>query len=87
MKKEFKSVHIDFLLQCGDHYLQQIHQWASFSCYQKAANYTAKLEAIVELLESITVFHHGNGIHGFVGDHHTPTVESRFKTFDALRKS
>lgn len=51
-------------VKASNHQLQR-NQWANSQNYAEAARYAAKLEAVIELIEGITVFNHGNGIHPY----------------------
>lgn len=78
----FTSKHIKVLYTRGKEYQQQVEQWIRLRNIQLAAAYDAKLHAIVEMLESITVFHIGDGINGFAyGNKQYYTIDERLESF------
>lgn len=47
-------------------YYQRLRaQWAGHADFQRAAHYDSMLEAMIETIESVTVYNIGNGIHPF----------------------
>ena len=78
---KFKKCHIQFLYQKGLDCIQQIQQWQKIDKLHLASHYQSKLEMIVELMESITVFHIGDGINGFNHDKIYYTLIDRFHSF------
>jgi len=83
----FTVKHLKTLWVEANHHKQQIGQWASMHHYKTAAEYEAKLDAVVSLMENITVFNVGGGFNGFGAN---PEVElasdlfSRLKSFAPL---
>lgn len=62
--KDFKLVHVKFIYDRALNYQELRDQWVrpGMLDYQRGAEYDAKLEACIELLENILVFSVGNGI-------------------------
>ena len=78
----FTSKHIKVLYNRGKEYQQQVEQWIRLRNIQLAAEYDAKLRAIVEMLESVTVFHIGDGINGFAhGNKQYFNINERLESF------
>lgn len=61
--KHYNLNHLNDLYERAEEYLALNVQWSSKDCYvpANALEYWNKLEAIIELMESITVFHVGLG--------------------------
>ena len=79
---DFKPKHINFLYQKGLEYIEQIEQWKRSNNLQLASHYQSQLEAIVRLMESITVFNIGDGINNFRYNQKTNyTLLDRFYSF------
>ena len=85
--EEFTLKHLKVLwLQAKDHE-RMLNQQARLGFYPSTVTYEAKLDAIVELMESITVFSVGGGLHGFGVNKDLPlahTLHERLKSFDIL---
>jgi len=79
----FKQKHLSLLYKTGEDHLQQIEQWKRTECWDEVARYDAKLEAIVELLETIIVFNHGDGLDNFRSPgRKQKTIRERFESFE-----
>lgn len=80
--KDFNKNQVVFLYKRGEEFIQQIEQWKRYEAWERVSHYNSKLEAIVELLESIFVFHHGDGIYGFkYGEKKVNSIIDRFLSF------
>lgn len=80
--KDFDKKQVAFLYKQGEDYIQQIEQWKRYEHWDIVAEYNYKLATIVELLESIFVFYHGDGIYGFKhGNKTCTTIKDRFLSF------
>jgi len=83
----FTVEHLRVLWTAANQHKQQIRQWADMHHYKTAAEYEAKLAAVVSLMENITVFNIGGGLNGFGAN---PEIElandlsSRLKSFAPL---
>lgn len=64
--KLFNKQQLQYLYQIGEAYLDQAKAWDNNYNHTNIVHENIKkLEAIVELLESIIVFYHGDGIDAF----------------------
>lgn len=85
----FTVGHLRVLWITANQHKQQIGQWADMRHYQTAAEYEAKLDAVVSLMENITVFNVGGGLNGFGAN---PEIElpndliGRLESFASLFK-
>ncbi len=84
---EFTLVHLSFLYTKANECQRDRKQWLRLEQYNLAAMYDAQLEVLVELLENITVFNHGDGLDNFKGeDRSKKTTDERLATFAKLFK-
>lgn len=86
--KQFDLDHLRPIYEAALHHEKMVNQWLGMDDFQRAAQYAAKLEAIVELMESIVVFNHGDGLRNF-GRCSLPMPEGhglrwRLHSFDVL---
>lgn len=83
--KQFDLTHLRVIYDQGIDHEAMIKQWVKSKDWERAAHYAAKLEGIIELLESITVFNLGDGLGGFknqMGQFHG--LEARLHSFETL---
>lgn len=81
--KDFDVKHLQFLIKVGDSHVQQIEQWAELKLYDNAHTYATKLEAIVEVMESIYCFYNGGG----ADQEFCKPILTRFNSFKKLVKN
>ena len=85
MSKIFTNEQLNIIYATALDHQRMVTQWARMQKFGHAAEYQAKLEAIVELLENITVFKIGDGLDNFKNRHSKlKTAEERLATFDKL---
>lgn len=86
--KDFKLKHIKFIYNKGLNHLKQKQAWLDCKAgISTSYEYELKLTAIVELLESIVVFHHGDGLDAFSNKNkNNKTIEERLQSFYPLIK-
>lgn len=83
MKREFKQVTIDALIESAEGHLQQVKQWAT-SCdnpgsFSLSAEFAAKAEAVIQIMEKSL-----HGSHGAV-DKGQPYTQSLRKRLDWIK--
>lgn len=84
---DFNHRQLQFLYDNALHHEQMLRQWLRMGHYGSAAEYAAKLAALVELMEKITVANVGDGLDGFHNPraNHKSALE-RLHSFDKLFK-
>jgi hypothetical protein len=63
--KKFNLEHLRYLYDTADNHRKMRKQWLEMGQYATAGEYHKKLEAVIEIMENITVFSIGDGIKGF----------------------
>lgn len=80
-RPEFQLVHVRYLYEQACDFQRMRDQWKSPESLHLALQYQNKLEAVVELMENIVVFHVGMGF-----DMDSYNVDERLKSFKYLFK-
>lgn len=76
--KTFNKKHLKFLYDKSDEHQEMVQQWRDMGDWERALYYQTKMEAIVELMESIQCFHVGLGANAV---QHLPSVQQRLYSF------
>ena len=82
--KLFTRDHLKFLYSLAIAQESQIIQWLDMKDYSYATKYAHQLEALVALMENITVFNVGDGLDNFKGKGKNKNIHERLHSFDNL---
>ena len=79
----FKKPHLKFLFETAKDHLDQYKAWNKINTLNTALEHLIKCTTIVELLESIVVYDHGDGIYAFKNGKKTcKNIEDRLLSFE-----
>lgn len=80
---DFNLKHLQFLYKRALDHEKSMAQWKKHEVWHYVHEYACKLEAVVELMESIVVFHLGSGLDQ---SWDKPSIHGRLHSFDKFFK-